>query len=197
MSTGVAARRTDPPPLPDSVQRLVVIGFMGAGKSTVGAMLAARLGWPFVDLDDEVARRAGTPVHGIIRRRGLDAFRRLESEAGREVMRRRRVVVAVGGGWPAQPGHMELLADGALSVWLRVSAATAVERVAASGVSRPLLEVAEPLATAETLLARRREHYRRGDIEIDTDERTPREVVADILREIAPRGRDREREENP
>lgn len=197
MSTGVAARRTDPPPLPDSVERLVVIGFMGAGKSTVGAILAARLGWPFVDLDDEVARRAGAPVHRIIRRRGLDAFRHLESEAGREVMRRRRVVVAVGGGWPAQPGHMELLADGALSVWLRVSAATAVERVAASGISRPLLEVAEPLATAETLLARRREHYRRGDIEIDTNQRTPREVVADILSKVAPRGRDREREENP
>ena len=195
MNTGVAVRRTDPPLLPDSVERLVVIGFMGAGKSTVGAMLAARLGWPFVDLDDEVARRAGEPVHQIIRKRGLDAFRQLESEAGRDILRRRRVVVAVGGGWPAQPGHMELLGDGALSVWLRVSAATAVQRVAASETRRPLLEVADPLAKAERLLARRREHYRRGDIETDTERRTPREVVGDILKQFASLGGDRERED--
>lgn len=195
MTTGVRARRADSPPEPDSLERLVIIGFMGAGKSTVGPMLADRLGWTFVDLDDEVAGRAGEPVHEIIRGRGLDTFRRLESEAGSAVMRRRRVVVAVGGGWPAQPGHMELLADGTLSVWLRVSPATALARIAESATPRPLLEVADPLATAESLLARRRQHYRRGDLEIDTERRTPDEVVGAILKRLTPCGGDLEREE--
>ncbi|MCY4572498.1 MAG: shikimate kinase [Gemmatimonadetes bacterium] len=195
MTTGVRAQRADSPPEPDSLERLVIIGFMGAGKSTVGPMLADRLGWTFVDLDDEVAGRAGEPVHEIIRGRGLDTFRRLESEAGSAVMRRRRVVVAVGGGWPAQPGHMELLADGTLSVWLRVSPATALARIAESATRRPLLEVADPLATAESLLARRRQHYRRGDLEIDTERRTPDEVVGAILKRLTPCGGDLEREE--
>ena len=195
MTTGVRAQRVDSPPGPVPFERLVIIGFMGAGKSTVGPMLADRLGWTFVDLDDDVAGRAGEPVHQIIRGRGLDTFRRLESEAGREVMRRRRVVVAVGGGWPAQPGHMELLADGTLSVWLRVSPATALARLARSATPRPLLEVADPLATAESLLARRRQHYRRGDLEIDTERRTPDEVVGAILKRLTPCGGDLEREE--
>ena len=195
MTTGVRARRADSPPEPDSLERLVIIGFMGAGKSTVGPMLADRLGWTFVDLDDDVAGRAGEPVHEIIRGRGLGTFRRLESEAGREVMRRRRVVVAVGGGWPAQPGHMELLGDDTLSVWLRVSPATALARIARSATPRPLLEVADPLATAESLLARRRQHYQRGDLEIDTERRTPDEVVGAILKRLTPCGGDLEREE--
>ena len=195
MTTGVRAQRAESPPGPVSLERLVIIGFMGAGKSTVGPMLADRLGWTFVDLDDDVAGRAGEPVHEIIRRRGIDSFRRLESEAGSAVMRRRRVVVAVGGGWPAQPGHMELLGDDTLSVWLRVSPATALARIAESATRRPLLEVADPLATAESLLARRRQHYRRGDLEIDTEHRTPDEVVGAILRRLTPCGCNMEREE--
>ena len=195
MMTGVRARRADPQRGTISAERLVIIGFMGAGKSTVGTMLADRLGWAFVDLDDEVAGREGEPVDEIIRGRGLASFRRLESEAGREVMRRRRVVVAVGGGWPAQPGHMDLLGRGTLSVWLRVSAATALARIAASVNPRPLLEVADPLATAESLLARRKQHYQRGDLRIDTEHRTPDEVVGAILRRLTPCGGDREREE--
>ena len=195
MTAAVPAQRADGPPIPGSVERLVILGFMGAGKSTVGPILADRLGWAFVDLDDEVAGRAGAPVDEIIRRRGLESFRCLESEVGREVMRRRRVVVAVGGGWPAEPGHMELLAGGTLSVWLRVSAATALARIAKSVMRRPLLEVADPLATAESLLARRRVHYQRGDLAIDTEYRTPDEVAGDILKRSTPCGGDREEEE--
>ena len=195
MMPEVLARGADSPPTAVSVERLVIIGFMGAGKSTVGPMLAARLGWAFVDLDDEVAGLAGEPVAEIIRGRGLESFRRLEAEAGGVVMRRRRVVVAVGGGWPAEPGHMELLGEGTLSVWLRVSAATALARIAGSVTPRPLLEVADPLATAESLLARRREYYQRGDLEVGTEHRTPDEVVGDILRRLTPCEGDRGKEE--
>jgi shikimate kinase len=69
-----------------------------------------------------------------------------------------------------------------------VSAGTALARIAGSVTPRPLLEVADPLATAESLLARRRKHYERGDIRIDTEHRTPDQVVGDILESLAPRG---------
>ena len=192
----VQAAPTETPPGAGGFARLVIIGFMGAGKSTVGRLLADRLGWTFIDLDDEVARREGGPVDGVIRQRGLKYFRRIESEAGMEVIRRNRVVVAVGGGWPAVPGHMGLLDDDTLSVWLRVSATTALERLADSSAPRPLLEVADPLATAEELLSGRSAHYQFGDITIDTENRTPSEVVGGILQRLAPhRGDDKDKEE--
>ena len=126
---------------------------MGAGKSTVGRLLADALGWGFVDLDDEIGRRSGAPVHEIIRQRGLDHFRRREAEVGREVLRRRHVVVSVGGGWPAHPGNMESLGDDAASIWLRVGVAPALERIAASTSVRPLLQVPEGRSPDQVLQA--------------------------------------------
>ena len=176
-------------------ERLVLIGFMGAGKSTVGRLLAARLDWTFVDLDEEVARREGMPVDEIIRSRGLGHFRRVESESGREAIRRPRAVIAAGGGWPAEPGHMDLLDRGTVSVWLRVGPRTALARVAGSDTPRPLLEVPDPVAAAKELLSSRRSHYRRGHIRIDTDDLTPDEVVRDILERLPPLSGDNSEEE--
>jgi len=106
-----------PPDLTGSVERIVLIGFMGAGKSTVGPLLARALGWRFVDLDAEVERAEGSSVAELIRGRGVERFRELESRTGRRVLRRRRVVVAAGGGWAAEPGHMDLLYDRSLVAW--------------------------------------------------------------------------------
>lgn len=198
MKPATRATGTEVPPAMGPVpKRLVLIGFMGAGKSTVGQLLAAQLGWEFIDLDEEVARREGRPVYEIIRSSGLRHFRRVESDAGREAVRRTRVVVAVGGGWPAEAGHMDLLAEGtgSLSVWLRVSPRTALARVADSNTPRPLLEVPDPTATAEALLSRRRAHYRLGHVRIDTDDLTPDEIVRDILKRLTPRMRDDNKEE--
>lgn len=165
----------------NAVTRIVIIGFMGAGKSTVGRMLADALGWSFVDLDDEVAGRDGMPVHQIIREEGLDHFRRRESEVGREILRRRRIVFSVGGGWPAQPGHMEQLRGGSVSIWLQVGVVSALKRIAASTSPRPLLEVADPLGTATALLNDREPYYRRGRIAIQTEGKSPGQVLNAIL----------------
>ena len=169
------------PPLAAPLARVVILGFMGAGKSTVGPLLASALGWDFVDLDEEIARVEGAPVSEIVRRRGVAHFRQAESDAGKTVLERSRVVVAVGGGWAAEPGHMDQLDAAALSVWLRVRPATALARIEGTAPSRPLLEVADPLATAEALLQRRTAHYGRSDISIDTEGRSPEGVVREIL----------------
>lgn len=167
-----------------SVRRIVIIGFMGAGKSTVGSVLARSIGWDFVDLDDEVARREGMPVHEIIRERGIAGFRRAESTVGRELLRSRATVISVGGGWPAESGHMDMLDSATVSIWLRVGAEAALDRIAGSGETRPLLQVDDPMGTAEALLRERVPHYRRGNIVVDTEDREPDVVVMEILKHI-------------
>lgn len=172
-----------PGPLPPSrPSRLVLIGFMGAGKSTTGALVARALGWKFVDMDDEVARHAGTPVPEVIRSHGLASFRQMEAAAGRRALALDRVVVAAGGGWASVPGRVAQVRDIACTVWLQVCPATALARIAASGASRPLLEdVPDPLAAAEALLAGRTPHYALSDITIDTEGRSPEEVALEVL----------------
>ena len=155
---------------------------MGAGKSTVGSLVARSLGWEFVDLDQQVERSAGRAVAEIIRDLGLAVFRRMEAEAGRRALARDRVVVAAGGGWAGEPGRMAEARRAALTVWLQVRPATALARVEASGVPRPLLEDARnPLAAAEALQAERASRYALGDIRIDTEGRSPEEVALEVL----------------
>ena len=192
---GRAVTAGSPPGAVGLPERLVLVGFMGAGKSTVGRLVADRLGWSFIDLDGEIERREARPVHEIIRNEGLNHFRRIETVAGREAIRGKRVVVAVGGGWPAEPGNMDLLEEGTFCVWLQVSPRAALARLAKSDTPRPLLEVADPVAAAEELLSRRRSHYGRGSIRIDTDDLTPDEVVRDILERLIPCSGDKGKEE--
>ena len=175
------------------VSRVVIVGFMGAGKSTVGLRIARALGWDFADLDAEIAREEGLPVDEIIRRRGIAHFRALESDAGRRAMERNRLVLAVGGGWAAGPGHMDMLDRHTLSVWLRVTPETALSRIAGSASLRPLLNVADPLAEAVALLRKRIADYKGCSITIDTEGRTPEEVARDVLQAPALRGLGKEK----
>ncbi|MDE2794083.1 MAG: shikimate kinase [Gemmatimonadota bacterium] len=163
------------------VARLVLVGFMGAGKSTVGPLLGHALDWDFVDLDDEIAGREGSHPAEIIRRHGIERFRTLESKVARELLRRERVVLAMGGGWAAQPGHMASLGQGSLSVWLRVTPETALARIRASDPPRPLLEGPDPHAVATNLLRGRIAHYGLSTITIETEGRSPGEVAREIL----------------
>ncbi len=181
-----------PPELPGPLERIVLVGFMGAGKSTVGPLLARTLGWRFVDLDAEVERAEGSSVAALIRERGVERFRELESRAGRQVLRNRRIVVAAGGGWAAEPGHMDMLDQSSLAVWLQVTPDTALARIRAARSTRPLLDVGDPLGAARDLLQARTAHYCRSDITIDTEDRSPAQVVREILQQPVLCGADTE-----
>lgn len=166
---------------------VVLIGFMGSGKSTVGELLAERLGWRFIDTDREIERLAGMSVEDIFRASGEPAFRETEERLVRDFLDHAATVVAPGGGWAATPGRIEALGPDTLSVWLRVDAATALSRLSGTREVRPLLQVADPLGRAEALLADREPHYALAGLHLDSASASPAALVDAILEHLVAR----------
>jgi shikimate kinase len=165
--------------------RVALIGFMGSGKTTVGRILARRLGWEFVDTDALVESRARATVSRIFAERGEPAFRTLESAALAECAGRARVVVATGGGAPAQEANRAFF-RGAAVFHLRASLEAARARTR-GGDERPLLR-RDPREIKQ-LFDERRALYESLGAGVDTDGRTPDEVAAEILERLRdPRG---------
>lgn len=162
-----------------TLNRIVLIGFMGSGKTRVGAELANRLGWRHIDLDDEVEKRAGRSVAQIFEAVGEQGFRGLEVEASAEISGLDRVVLSTGGGWVTNEKILEGLPEGTLTVWLQVSPETVVHRILAGSdqPERPLLDTANPRGRIEALMAERIPLYRRAPLWVDTEGRSPDEVV--------------------
>jgi shikimate kinase len=173
-----------PPDPTQPIERVVLLGFMAAGKTAVGAELARRLGWAQVDLDAWIEAREGKRVARIFADDGEARFRRLEADATREVAAMRGVVLSPGGGWITGAGNLEALGDGSLSVWLRVSPEEAVRRASRSPGERPLLAGADPLAAARELMEARSPLYARAALHVDTEGRPPGEVAAIIEAEV-------------
>jgi shikimate kinase len=162
---------------------IVLVGFMGAGKTTVGRLLAAKLGVPFADSDQVIEERAGKPVSRIFAEDGEPAFRRLEHDVIAELLAGPDVVLAVGGGAAAEPGTRDLLAAAPV-VYLRVSYAEAMARVGGDD-GRPMLarpEVGQLYAARDPL-------YRAAArAVVDTDARSPEEIALDIIGRLARAG---------
>jgi shikimate kinase len=159
--------------------RIYLTGFMGAGKSAVGRRLAERLGVPFMDLDEEVERRAGLRVREIFERHGEAEFRRLEQETLRASGEMEDVVVATGGGTVTFEANARWIRENGLSVWLNPSFATIVGRIGGLGKKdRPLFrEEAQALA----LYQERLPAYRRADLAVDVrPDEHPQEVAARV-----------------
>ena len=154
---------------------------MASGKSAVGGEVARLLGWRFIDFDAEIRRQTGQGIADIFAGAGEAGFRAVEARVARRLLRRDRTVLASGGGWAAQPGHMEGLAGDTLSVWLKVTAETAVERAREQGAERPLLSVPQPLEHARRLLAKREPCYRLARLTLDGENVS----VAALARRIA------------
>lgn len=145
-----------------------LVGMMGAGKSTIGPSLAARLGRTFVDTDHEVERTAGASVAKIFEREGESGFRERE-RAAIEAAGLEAAVVALGGGAIVQPGAADLLTERGTVVWLEVDPATILARIG-DAESRPLLAGLGPedqRAKLTALLAERKPYYARAAICVD------------------------------
>ena len=164
---------------------VVLVGFMAAGKTSVGRRVADRLGYRFVDLDDEIERLAGSSVPEIFADGGEERFRQLEARATRRLSTGGRTVIATGGGWMARPELRDSWPD-AVRVWLQVEPEEAVARLGERIASRPLLADADdPTGAARALLDRRRSAYERAEIHVDTGDRGAREVAREVVRRLS------------
>lgn len=170
------------------ISRIVLVGFMAAGKTSVGRALAGRLGWRFADVDEKVEGDTGLGVPEIFERLGERRFRELEERAAAELLEEEAVVVATGGGWAARPGRLEGLGAGTVSIWLEVGPEEAVRRVATQPGGRPLLDVEDPVAAATALVEERSEHYRRATWRVDTEGRSVDDVTSRILEILSEHG---------
>jgi shikimate kinase len=168
--------------------RLVLLGFMGAGKSTVGPILARRLAWEFVDLDREIEKSARLSIPEIFSSRGEAAFRKIEADATARVIGRERIVLAPGGGWLMNEQVTQRGEAGTVTVWLRVSPEEVLRRVGSRRDGRPLLSVADPDAVVRRLLAEREPLYQTADLIVDTDGRAARAVATEIQTSLNLRG---------
>jgi shikimate kinase len=168
-----------------AIERVVLIGGPGAGKSIVGAALAGRMGWRHIDLDAYIEWRAGRPVREIVEADGIAEFRRWEARATQELAGRRVVVLTPGGGWALNPALPQRLAPGARFVWLRAQVATVLCRLAAADIeARPLLAGPDPAAALARLFVERAPIYESlADLVVDVDGRTVEET-ADLLESL-------------
>jgi shikimate kinase len=160
---------------------IFLVGFMASGKTTVGKLVASRIGWAFADIDDLVTRAAGLSVAEIFAAEGEEGFRRRESDAIRDAATRNRSVIATGGGAFCREENLSLMLSAGRVVALDVSAEEAVAR-AGGHSGRPLLDgQADPLGTARTLLSARVPFYSRAHLCVETEGRTSNEIAVEIL----------------
>lgn len=167
----------------DLPKKIYLAGFMGTGKSEVGRRLAEQLGYDFVDTDTLVEKLAGRSIPGIFAQQGESGFRRKEAQAIQEILRREKVVVALGGGAVCFSGHLKKLQKSGFLVLLQASTETILKRVQKMG-GRPLLEGSNPGEQVARLLERRDPYYSQIPWKFNTDGRTPAQVAAAIRRQL-------------
>ena len=160
---------------------LVMVGMMGAGKSSVGRRLAARLGLPFVDADTEIEKAANATIPDIFERHGEAYFRDGERRVIQRLLDNGQKVIATGGGAFIQPETRAAIAAGnAVSVWLKADREVLMARVRRRS-NRPLLKTADPEATMARLLEERDPVYAGADIHVQSRDVAHDLVVDDIL----------------
>ena len=161
---------------------IYLVGFMGSGKTTIGRLLADRLGWHFIDLDEFLEAQENMSIAAIFESRGEEEFRRLEAEA---ILARVRAVecgsptvLALGGGAFVQPANYDLLQEHGITIWLDCPFDT-VQRRVEQATHRPLARDPEKF---RQLFVSRQEAYSRAHYRIGTENDDPEQAVAAILR---------------
>jgi shikimate kinase len=155
---------------------LVLVGMMGAGKTTVGRRLATRLNRHFLDSDEEIEKAAQMTIPEIFEQRGEPEFRAGETRVIARVLKEQGVVLATGGGAFVNPETRALVRAEAVSVWLKAEVDILFERVSRRG-NRPLLKTANPRATLEKLIEERYPIYAEADVTVISRD-VPQDVVA-------------------
>ena len=162
-------------------RRIALLGLRGAGKSSLGTRLAESLGLPFVELDREVEREAGSDLGAVFSIYGQDAYRRFERRALERVLRQHdRAVIATGGSLVTDQDNYDLLRERCYCVWLRASPEEHMSRVISQGDMRPFKGRSAALDEIRRLLADRDRLYARADAVLDTSGKAVRQSLAQL-----------------
>lgn len=148
---------------------IVLLGFMGCGKSTVGKLLAAKTGYSFVDTDSLIEKKENMSVNDIFKEKGEAYFRAAEAETVKELTSRERLIIAVGGGTVLNAENVEALKASGFCVWLKVSPEAVLKRLK-NDTTRPLLQRNDKEAAVKELITAREPLYRAAcDAQINAD----------------------------
>lgn len=181
-SSGAKDESAATPPSAAGGRRIVLVGLMGAGKTSVGRRLAKALGAPFVDADEEIVAAAGMSIADIFETYGEPVFRDLERRVVARLLDGPPGVLALGGGAFVDPTTRARVKEKAISIWLDADVDTLVERTSRKRASRPLLKDGDLRAKLEKLLEERRSCYAQADHRVESGARPPEEIAAAILR---------------
>jgi XRE family aerobic/anaerobic benzoate catabolism transcriptional regulator len=173
-------------PSPGRQQRVALIGLRGAGKSTLGQLLARERGLPFVELDREIEREAGLGVSEILQLHGQAGYRRYERRALLRVAGAQGVVITTGGSLVSESETFDLLQTHFYCVWIKASPEEHMARVVAQGDVRPMRGNAEAMEDLRRILASREALYARADAVVDTSRRGVKQSLKDLQRAVPP-----------
>jgi shikimate kinase len=162
-------------------KHIVLVGLPGAGKSTVGRMVAERLHAGFVDIDTILIRKEGKPIALIFAEKGEPAFRDMERKEMEAALANAPAVIAPGGGWAAQPGNLDAARSRGYFVYLKARAEVAVGRAEPSG-TRPVLMGDDPLGRMRDLIKEREPYYATADATVLTEAKSAETVAAEVVK---------------
>jgi shikimate kinase len=177
----------------ETIERIVLVGLSGAGKTTVGRRLAELTGWVLADSDDWIVAATGRSIADLFANDGEPRFRQLEHQAIAALCQHPRLILSTGGGVVTRPENWPLLRRSSRVVWLQVRPETVVARLLvqqAEGAAavRPLLAGAEPLTRVQAMAAARHALYAQADLMVVADDRPPTVVAEAVLTAIAASG---------
>jgi shikimate kinase len=165
------------------IRNIALIGFMGAGKSSVGRVVAELLDFEFVDTDALIEARTGKTITQIFATEGEAHFRALEGSVVEQLETRDQLVISTGGGLPTNQANLDSLKKHALIICLWASAERIWERVRHQS-HRPLLQTPNPQERIQELLADRAQFYRQADVLLHTDNRSQRQVCQQVIQQF-------------
>ncbi len=181
------AARVALPGSADRARRIALVGLRGAGKSTLGRMLAQHLGWPFIELDRRVEEDYGASIPDLIEMAGTATFRRHERSAlERVIAEHEAAIITTAGGIVSNPETYALLLRRAHTVWIKARPEEHMSRVMAQGDFRPMAQNRQAMADLVAILEARRADYARAEAEVDTSGDAVKQSFAKLLRIVTP-----------
>lgn len=162
------------------MKNIILVGFMGTGKSVAGKQLASKLDRNFIELDDMIEAKAKMSIKDIFEKKGEPYFRQVEKEVVKEAAKRENVIISAGGGAVIDEENFKNLKNSGIIICLKASPNIILKRTK-NLKTRPLLNVPDPKKQIEELLSKRESYYNKADFSINTDNLTIEQVAARVI----------------